>query len=136
MSKQNPDGLNTYLAGKTKEKIEEETGLDLGIIGHPETFISLLELKEIAQKKLERIDDDIQSLKKAIIRGQRKKKELIENRDSIIETIHELDRINRNSKIKDYIGFRKEVASDISKLGLVTGNIKQERKGRVEEVMG
>lgn len=136
MAAKSNDGLQTYIAGKTKEKIEEEIGIDLGIITQAESFISILELKEIATNKMKRVDKDIHLLKSAIIKAQRKKNQLIEARNGIVETLKEVNRIDRNNKIREFIMFRKEVTADVSKLALVTGNIKQERTGQVAEVLG
>lgn len=136
MTVKSNDGLQTYIAGKTKEKFEEETGIDIGIITQAESFISILELKEIATKKMKRVDKDIHLLKSAIIKAQRKKKQLVEERNGILETLDEVNRIDRNNKLREFIRFRKEVTADVSKLALVTGNIKQERTGQVAEVLG
>ena len=136
MPSKTADGLNTYIAGNVKEQLENELDLDIGLLVEPESFITYLELEAQALKKLEKVDKNIQSIKKAIIKAQKKKRELENDRAEIIQALEELKRIGRNSKLRNITAFRREVSSDLSKLAMVTGNVKQERKGRVEEVLG
>jgi hypothetical protein len=135
MSNQGDAGAEWALAANTLEGIEEQTGVKLGGVNEADGYLDILYMKEQTQKKLDKKNRLIKKIEGLMARVKLQLKSLKIERRKHELLLEELEKLERDYKIKEFMRFKKEVRHDISKLGLASGHSKRNLSS-TEEVFG
>jgi len=128
-------GLEMAISSNAKEIIKQKTGVDPAFVQDPQRFLSLAQFKERTKRKLEQARDNLAKLDKAIGRAQGKRKEYLEEVMILEGALQEIQRMEKNRLLSDYLAFRDRLKHDISKIGVETGHM-EKKVSTLEQVMG
>lgn len=132
------EGVEWNLAGIAKDTLEKRTGYkDAGIIQRPESYLTMQQLIRILKENKEKVETQIKKIDKAVSRAMEKRGDCMKELKEINRGLASLAQLDKDFVFRDSVAFsQKAIHQDISKLALITGNVKDEKSDHVSEVMG